>query len=66
MHSANYIVEYQSCLAPSEAAKLNNISNMLQGFNVTSQEEATAKVSQNPNKVLGAQPDLDSQNDGWS
>ena len=66
VHSTNYIAEYQSFLAPLEVAELNNISNMLQGLNVTSQEEATAKVSQNPNEVLGAQPDLDSQNDSWS
>ena len=64
MHSENYIAEYQSFLAPSKVPELNNISNMLQGLNVTSQEEATAEVSQNPNEVPRAQPDLDSQNVG--
>ena len=60
VHSTNYIAEYQSFLAPSEAAELNNISNMLQGLNVTSQKEATTEVSQNPNEVPRARPDLDS------
>ena len=60
MHWANYIADYQSFLAPSEVAELKNISNVLQGLNVTSQEVATAEMSQNPNEVLGAQSDLDS------
>ena len=60
MHWANYIADYQSFLAPSEVVELKNISNVLQGLNVTSQEVATAEMSQNPNEVLGAQSDLDS------
>ena len=60
MHSTNYIAEYQSFRDPSKAAELNNISNMLQGLNVTSQKEATTEVSQNPNEVPRARPDLDS------
>ena len=53
-------MEYQSFLAPSKAAELNNISNMLEGLNVTSQKGATSEVSQNPNEVPSAQLDLDS------
>ena len=45
VHSKNYIAEYQNFLAPSEVVELNNISNMLQGLNVTNQEEATTEVS---------------------
>ena len=60
VHSTNYIVEYQSFLAPSKAAELNNIGNMLEGLNVTSQKEATGEVSHNPNEVPRAQPNLDS------